>query len=116
MSAPAARRNPHTGRDCPDWCATDHDGVDACVGSGTTGTFPAPVFARAVLAPHHAGLPVVAVTGLGDGDTYQIELRPRQALQLAALLELLADAGPDEVRGLAAGIRRAAADTAGQRA
>jgi hypothetical protein len=107
------RRNPHTGLDCPPWCVTDHAQVSACIGSGTIGSRElSDVWARAILAPRHDGSPAVAVTGsaVGGDGTHHVELPPRDALQLAGLVELLAGATPDQHRELAAGIRKAAAD------
>ena len=112
-SAPAVpRHNPHTGMDCPPWCEVDHATCATCVGSGGPFASPFDVWARAVLGPHHAGSPVVTLTGAGGGKgrTYHLELRPRLAEDLAGLVELLAAATPDQHRELAAAIRKAAAD------
>ena len=110
----APRHNPHTGMDCPPWCTQDHVKAGeftrrSCIGSGGG---IGPVWTRAFLGPHHRGNPVVAVTGAGDeaGETHHVELRPRLALHLAGLVELLAAATPDQHRELAAAIRKAAAD------
>jgi hypothetical protein len=108
------KRNPYLGIDCPPWCTWDHAIADQftgrdCVGSGGS---IGDVWTRALLAPHHTGNPVVAVTGTPrdqDG-TYHVELSPDRALHLAGLVELLADAAPGQHRLLAAAIRKAAAD------
>jgi len=110
----APRRNPYLDADCPPWCDADHAMAPICVGSGGP-YFPAAqcdVWARAILGPHHAGNPVVAVTGSvrGKGRTYHVELRPHRAEDLAGLVETLAAATPGQHRELAAAIRKAAAD------
>ena len=117
MSAPA-RTNPHTGRDCPDWCQTDHAEKyqTSCVGSGTAGLRMelGNVWARAMITPDG---PRVSVNGSAWDDPHRsayVEAEPWYAEQLATLVELLADASPERHRMLAAGIRRAAADLAGQ--
>jgi hypothetical protein len=112
----ATRHNPYTGMDCPPWCTVDHTKAGeiigrACIGGGTgIGS----IWARAFLGPYHGGNPVAVVTGAGNepGQTYHVELRPHLAPHLAGLVELLADATPDQHRQLAAEIRHAAAQAA----
>lgn len=111
----APRRNPHLGTDCPPWCNVSHEDTDdapgyrPCMGSGGS---IGDVWTRAVLAAHHV-VPVVAITGVLGDDTVHVELRARYALHLAGLVELLADATPDQHRELATLIRKASADMDG---
>jgi hypothetical protein len=120
-TAPAARKNPHTGRDCPDWCTSGHTGKyqTSCVGSGTAGlrTEAGNVWARAMITPDG---PRVALNGsrwdeaAGSARSAYLAVGPRDAEDLALLVELLAGATPEQVRMVAAGIRRAATDLDGQ--
>jgi hypothetical protein len=103
------RRNPHLDIDCPPWCAVDHSGefTDACVGGGGGIEH---IWARAVRS--HDGAVVAVSASLADLDAEWPHLRLdlRGAESLAAIVELLADATPDQHRELAAAIRQGAAD------
>ena len=105
----APRRNPHLGTDCPPWCATDHADQfgSACIGGG--GGIDR-IWSRAVRS--RDGFEV-GITGLGPAEadeSLHLRLDLHDAGQLAGLVELLADATPDQHRELAAAIRMAAAD------
>lgn len=108
----APRRNPHLGTDCPPWCDRDHSG-EACVSCMGSGGSIGDAWTRAMIGRWNDD-PVVAVTGAGPGehDTSHLELRPRHALHLAGLVEILANATPDQHRELVGFIRKAAADIA----
>jgi len=116
MSAPA-RTNPHTGRDCPPWCQTDHAEPhgESCAGGGNAGLrLPnTTIWARAMITPRGPRVTVNSLTWDGSRPAY-LPVDPGHAEDLAVLIESLAEATPEQLRLLAAGIRRAAADLNGQ--
>jgi hypothetical protein len=123
MTASQAPRQNQEGHPCPSWCVTDHDTPQFSDGTG----FRTHLGARAVIMPaagprlariaaypasDTAGLPEVNVHASAYdkpevADGYVI---PDDPEALALLVELLADATPDQHRELAAAIRKAAAD------
>jgi hypothetical protein len=105
----APRRNPHLSTDCPPWCAVDHADQfgQACVGGGGGLDH---IWTRAIR--NRDGFEV-GVTGLGPeeaDESLYISVDLRKAGQLASLVDLLADATPDQHRVVAAAIRKATAD------
>lgn len=108
----APRRNPQLGTDCPPWCRADHADQLACACVGGGGSI-GHIWTRAVRSRARFE---VGVTGLGPeeaDESLHLGLDLREAGQLAGLLELLADTAPDQIRELAAAIRKAAADITG---
>jgi hypothetical protein len=102
-----ARAN-RDGHLCPPWCVTDHDRF-SFHGSGPI-TVEAPQYhschVRAIQYATHGG-PEIQVAGAG-----MVPVPAAHAEDLAAVIEQMADATPDEHRELAAAIRQAAADIA----
>jgi hypothetical protein len=121
MTASQASRQNQEGHPCPPWCATDHDTPQFSDGTG----FRSHLGARAVIMPAGprlariaaypssgaAGLDVnVHATAYDEPEVADGYVRPDDPEALALLVELLADATPDQHRELAAAIRKAAAD------
>jgi hypothetical protein len=99
--------------ECPAWCEIDHSRGDKnCVGSGGSPGLFGPnsdsVWTRALRRV--SGQYMVAVTGAGESVDKggHLSLAPYDAEHMAALVELLAEATPDQHRELAALIRLAA--------
>ena len=103
---------PRTNRDghpCPSWCVTDHDRFSFHTSETITAEAPRyrSCHVRAIRYATHGGPQVqVAADGL-------IRVDAGDAGDLAAIIEQLADATPDEHRELAAVIRKTAADIDG---
>jgi len=104
---------------CPPWCQSNHDTTTAHVGMAGTVDFGDrgldSIWASAILAGHHNGRAVVAVTSHQYelyGSPY-LEVPAHRAGELAAMVGLLAALTPGQHRELAAAIRKAAADIAG---
>jgi hypothetical protein len=72
------------------------------------------LWATVILGEHHCGRPVVAVTGHRyRGGSSHVDMAAHRAEDLAVIVEMLADATPDQHRKLAAAIRQAAAQITG---
>ena len=126
MTEDQAPRQNREGHLCPPWCETDHDEVHGPAGTfafhggtvtrielpGTGKTsLPDEIITRAFHVGDPRGEPVVSVAGFRHGpDTRdpQVWLKPSDAGELAAILDMLEDW--DQVLALAAAIRKAAAD------
>jgi hypothetical protein len=117
----ATRHTPHLGTGCPPWCATDHDTPQFSDGTGFRSHLGAraviqaagPRLARIAAYPsgNAAGLAVnVHVIAYDEPEVADGYVIPGDPEALALLVELLADATPDQHRELAAAIRKAAAD------
>jgi Domain of unknown function (DUF6907) len=118
-------RQNHDGHPCPDWCVTDHGKLraDGIIAShfGRTVTIDIPGRDNALdevsVKPIAAqGLPSQVLlgslrTGHDDPSPY-LFATPGDAVALAAIVDMLAAATPDQHRELAAAIRKAAADIA----
>jgi hypothetical protein len=117
-----ARAN-RDGHPCPPWCTADHnDGsFAASTHCGHAGGIDFgdrdldSIWAAAILGEYHDGRPHVAVTGhrYRQSGSPQLQVRGIHAGDMADLVDMLADASPDQHRELAAAIRKAAADIAG---
>ena len=127
MTGDQAPRQNRDGHPCPAWCETDHDEPHGPAGAfgfhggpvtrielpGTGRTsLPDEIITRAFHVGDPRWEPVVSVSALRRGTDHaedpQIWLSPADAKQLAAIIDMLDDW--DEVRGLVAAIRQAAAD------
>jgi hypothetical protein len=118
-TARPARAN-RDGHLCPPWCETDHEKYDFHGGTaagvevpGRMRGMPDEIRARPVRLGEPDYPPQVAVAGTrhglgGTGDP-SVWLSARDALGIAALVDMLAGATPARHRALAAAIRRAAA-------
>lgn len=105
---------------CPEWCQSAHEndtGVKLCVGSGNLG-FVTPsggtAWPRAAMISYETSdlkpRAYVSVDGsLAESadDSPRVQVEPREAGQLAALIELLSEATPEQHHILAAGVRAA---------
>jgi hypothetical protein len=111
-----APRQNRDGRPCPPWCTTDHGTpVSSLSHWGTAVTIELPGTGRISVRAAHLGSasdrPEVSVTAFrhgGKGEASALRLGARDAMHLAAIVDMLDDW--DEVRGLVAAIRQAAAD------
>jgi hypothetical protein len=128
MSAPAPARANRDGHPCPPWCVTDHEKVHGVAGTlgfhggppvtievpGKKTSLPDLIEARAIHtgSPRDDREPSVDVAAVRHGRVANSHLwvSPRDAEDLAVIVELLADTSPDDHRELAAAIRKAAAD------
>ena len=116
MASQAARQN-SKGHPCPPWCTVDHD---ERIGSGQfTATYhgtETPVihtdsgYVNASAYHHGFGddAPQIALTCLAPGGALLVDVH--DSGKLAAFVEQLADATPEQHRELADAIRKAAAD------
>ena len=124
MTEDQAPRTNREGRACPPWCVSDHGGEQisgrACVGhaggidfgdEGLDG-----IWACAILGDRPQDRPEdrpqVGITGhrYRRPGSPSVHLPHYGAEDLAAIVEMLAGATPDQHRELAAAIRKAAAD------
>lgn len=111
--APRANRDGHP---CPSWCTTDHGTpISSLSHLGTAVTIELPgtgrISARAAHLGSAADRAEVSVTAFRHGrrgEAPDLRLGARDAKHLAAIIDMLDDW--DEVRGLVAAIRKAAAD------
>ena len=108
---PRANRDGHP---CPPWCAVDHDKelfpgyYPRSHGGESLADLDAGVSVRACLRPS-SGVPDIQVSRHGrPGECGSFYVAPGDAGPLAALLEQLAGATPEQHRELAAAIRAAA--------
>ena len=112
----SASRQNHHGDPCPPWCTADHSKPGPCVGGGSAGmdrdSLPDSIWTRAIR--NRDGFRVSVSAALPDVDAAwpHLSLDLRDAESLAVMVELLADATPEQHRGLAAAIRKAAAEIA----
>ena len=109
MNEDQAPRQNRDGDPCPPWCVTDHARY-SFHGSERI-TVPAPdyriFYVHAIQRMHDR--PGIQLAGVG-----LVSVRSDDAADLAAIFEQLADATPEQHRGLAAAIRKAAADITGE--
>lgn len=93
-------------RDCPPWCVTDHGKYAGFHGSGRV-SVEAPQYHRvSVRALQHSTDRLASVQVLAAG---MVQVPCGDAEDLAAIIEQLAGATPEQHRELAAAIRAAAA-------
>jgi hypothetical protein len=131
MTADQPPRQNSRGHPCPDWCVTDHETVHGEAGTHDHhGGVPADIRVPGELAslpdeigvwPLHYGLDdreaVVAVRGVRRQADYgypYLRVSVADAGELAALVEMLAEATPEAHRELAGALRKAAADITGE--
>jgi hypothetical protein len=112
-------RTNRNGDPCPSWCTTDHNDGSSVAGThvshaggidfGDRGLDS--IWASPILGEYHDGRPHVAVTGhrYRQSGSPQLQVRDIHAESVADLIDMLADATPDQHRELAAAIRQAAA-------
>ena len=116
MTEDQAPRQNREGHMCPSWCVTDHGTpISSLSHWGTAATIEVPgiggISARAVhlgSASDRAEVSVTAFRHGGRGEAPDLRLSARDAKYLAAIIDMPDDW--DEVRGLVAAIRKAAAD------
>jgi hypothetical protein len=108
MCASQAPRQNREGDACPPWCVTDH-GKYGFHGSQLT-SVPLPEYRYCRIRTIRSGMPgMPARTEIQLAETGLVSIRADEAADLAALIEHLAEATPDQHRELAAAIRKAAA-------
>jgi hypothetical protein len=113
-------RQNRDGHPCPPWCITDHGTPASSLSHwGTAVTVELPGTGRTSARAAHLGsasdraeVSVTAFRHGGEGDAPDLRLRARDAKHLVAIIDMLDDW--DEVRGLVAAIRKAAADITGE--
>jgi hypothetical protein len=120
VSGDHATRQNRDGSPCPPWCAADHDdgsfAAEAHVSHTGTIDFGDSgldsIWVSALLDRYHDDRPAVAVTGhrCRQPGWSQVQVPDIHAEALAAIVDMLAAATPEQHRELAAAIRRAAAD------
>ena len=110
-----ATRQNSEGHPCPPWCAVDHDVPLRGHALSYHGTEPPMIHtpsgylhATAYQDGFSDATPQIALTCMGRGGALLLDARHSD--KLAAFVEQLADATPDQHRELAAAIRQAAAD------
>ena len=113
-------RQNSSGHPCPPWCTRDHsaDGPGRVVHRGTNVRIEVPgadgIPERVIVAPVHLGSAdassEINVYGTGGGVPPNLWLTPRDAEQIAALVDAIVTATRAQRRALAAAIRQAAAD------
>ena len=116
MNQDQAPRQNRVGHLCPPWCVTDHGTpVSSLSHCGTAVTIDLPATGRISARAAHLGSAAdraeVSVTAFrhgGRGEVPDLRLSARDAKHLGAIIDMLDDW--DEVCGLVAAIRKAAAD------
>jgi hypothetical protein len=115
-----APRQNRDGHPCPPWCTTGHGTpVSSLSHWGAAVTIELPGTGRIGARAAHPGsasdraeVSVTAFRHGGKGEAPDLRLSARDAKYLAAIIDMLDDW--DEVRGLVAAIRQAAADITGE--
>lgn len=102
------------GRECPRWCETGHSQEPACyadsphVKFGEHSSDMAWSWAR--LSSDATAAPQVLTSASGDADHVSLTAATaRDAHRTARFLDIVADAGPENIRALAEGVRQSAA-------
>jgi hypothetical protein len=107
---PRSPRQNREGDPCPPWCTVDHEKYESHVGGG--GRIDG-IWTRAIRSRGVSEVGVCASLPDPKVTWPSLNLDLHEAKHLAVIVELLAGATPDQHRELAAAIRQAAAEIAG---